>query len=45
VVGNPAKVKRDLTEADHKELIRIRQSYVDKGKTYRQLEKEPLERK
>ncbi|TGU91231.1 gamma carbonic anhydrase family protein, partial [Mesorhizobium sp. M00.F.Ca.ET.186.01.1.1] len=44
VVGNPAKVKRELTEADFKELVRIRQSYVDKGKTYRQLEENPLER-
>ncbi|GED29681.1 MULTISPECIES: gamma carbonic anhydrase [Brevibacillus] len=44
VVGNPAKVKRELNEADYKELVRIRQSYVDKGKTYRQLEQTPLER-
>ncbi|MED4573292.1 gamma carbonic anhydrase family protein, partial [Brevibacillus agri] len=44
VVGNPAKVKRELTEADFKELVRIRQSYVDKGKMYRKLEESPLER-
>jgi carbonic anhydrase/acetyltransferase-like protein (isoleucine patch superfamily) len=44
VVGNPAKVKRELTEADFKELVRIRQSYVDKGKTYRQLEENALVR-
>ncbi|MGG1660315.1 gamma carbonic anhydrase [Brevibacillus sp. NRS-1366] len=44
VVGNPAKVKRELSEADFKELIRIRQSYVDKGKMYRKLEESPLDR-
>ncbi|MFG0215846.1 gamma carbonic anhydrase family protein [Brevibacillus porteri] len=44
VVGNPAKVKRELYEADLKEFVRIRQSYVDKGKMYRQLEENPLER-
>lgn len=45
VVGSPAKVKRELTEDDFKELRRIRQSYVDKGKTYRKLEENPLVRK
>lgn len=44
VVGNPAKVKRELNEADLKEFVRIRQSYVDKGKIYRQLEENPLSR-
>ncbi len=43
-VGSPAKVKRDLTEADFKEFRRIRQSYVDKGKIYRKLEENPLSR-
>ncbi|WP_019119782.1 gamma carbonic anhydrase family protein [Brevibacillus massiliensis] len=40
VVGSPAKVKRELTEADFQELIRVRQSYVEKGKIYKQLEAE-----
>ncbi len=40
VVGSPAKVKRELTEADFAELRRIRQSYVDKGQIYKRLEAE-----
>ncbi|WP_139489492.1 gamma carbonic anhydrase [Brevibacillus dissolubilis] len=44
VVGSPAKVKRELSEDDFKEFRRIRQSYVDKGKIYRELEKNPIER-
>ncbi|MGC5325037.1 gamma carbonic anhydrase family protein [Brevibacillus sp. SYSU BS000544] len=43
-VGSPAKIKRELTEDDFKEFRRIRQSYVDKGKIYRQLEENPLSR-
>lgn len=41
-VGSPAKVKRELTENDFKELRRIRQSYVDKGKMYKKLEENPI---
>lgn len=44
VVGSPAKVKRELTEDDFRELQRIRQSYVDKGKMYRKLEEQALSR-
>ncbi|MGE5704429.1 MAG: gamma carbonic anhydrase family protein [Clostridia bacterium] len=40
VVGSPAKVKRELTEDDFKELRRIRQSYAEKGQIYKQLEAE-----
>lgn len=40
VIGSPAKVKRDLTEADFKEMVRIRQSYADKGQIYKRLEAE-----
>jgi len=40
VVGSPAKVKRELNEEDFRELRRIRQSYVDKGKIYKELEKQ-----
>lgn len=43
-IGSPAKVKRELTEYDFKEFIRIRQSYVDKGKIYKRLEQAPLSR-
>lgn len=42
VVGSPAKLKRELNEDDFRELRRIRQSYVDKGKIYKQLEKNPM---
>ena len=34
-LGSPAKVIRDLTEADFQEMERVRQSYVDKGAYYR----------
>lgn len=34
-IGSPAKVVRQLTEADLKEMTRIKQSYVDKGKYYK----------
>lgn len=44
VVGSPAKVRRELNEDDFHELRRIRQSYVDKGKIYQQLEEKPLQR-
>ncbi|TPG73104.1 gamma carbonic anhydrase family protein [Brevibacillus laterosporus] len=44
VVGSPAKVKRELNEEDFKDLRRVRQSYVDKGKMYRKLEENPLSR-
>lgn len=44
VIGSPAKVKRDLTEDDFREFRRIRQSYVDKGKLYKQLEAQALSR-
>jgi carbonic anhydrase/acetyltransferase-like protein (isoleucine patch superfamily) len=44
VVGSPAKVKRELTEDDFRDFRRIRQSYVDKGKVYRKLEEQPLQR-
>ncbi|MGO0060660.1 gamma carbonic anhydrase [Brevibacillus fluminis] len=40
VIGSPAKVKRELTEADFKELVRIRQSYAEKGQIYKRLETE-----
>ncbi|WP_134683059.1 gamma carbonic anhydrase [Brevibacillus migulae] len=40
VIGSPAKVKRELTEDDFREFRRIRKSYVDKGKIYKQLEEE-----
>lgn len=33
--GRPAKVVRELTEADYEEMERIRQSYVDKGQYYK----------
>lgn len=34
-MGRPAKVIRELTEADYKEMERVRKSYVDKGKYYK----------
>ncbi|WP_025025436.1 gamma carbonic anhydrase [Caldalkalibacillus mannanilyticus] len=37
-VGSPAKVVRELTEHDYSELRRIRQSYVEKGQYYKELE-------
>lgn len=38
VVGNPAKILRELTEEDYKELARILNSYVEKGKYYKSAE-------
>ncbi|MDQ0245966.1 carbonic anhydrase/acetyltransferase-like protein (isoleucine patch superfamily) [Bacillus fengqiuensis] len=38
-VGRPAKVVRELTEADRQEMARIRQSYVEKGQYYKSLQK------
>ncbi|HWO96964.1 MAG TPA: gamma carbonic anhydrase family protein [Bacillus sp. (in: firmicutes)] len=38
-VGRPAKVVRELTESDRKEMARIRQSYVEKGQYYKSLQK------
>jgi carbonic anhydrase/acetyltransferase-like protein (isoleucine patch superfamily) len=40
-VGRPAKVVRELTEKDLKEMARIRQSYVEKGRYYKSLQKKP----
>ncbi|OUM86055.1 MAG: gamma carbonic anhydrase family protein [Bacillus thermozeamaize] len=37
-VGSPAKVIRELTEADYKELERIRKSYTEKGQIYKRME-------
>ncbi len=34
--GRPARVVRDLTEEDYEEMKRIRQSYVEKGKYYKE---------
>ncbi|HEX6594472.1 MAG TPA: gamma carbonic anhydrase family protein [Bacillota bacterium] len=34
--GRPAKVIRKLTDEDYEEMERVRKSYVDKGKYYRQ---------
>lgn len=39
-VGRPAKVVRELTEADRQEMARIRQSYVEKGQYYKSLQKD-----
>jgi carbonic anhydrase/acetyltransferase-like protein (isoleucine patch superfamily) len=36
VMGRPAKVVRELTEADYKEMERVRNSYVEKGQYYKQ---------
>lgn len=35
-IGSPAKVVRELTEKDIQEMKRIRQSYVDKGRYYKE---------
>lgn len=35
--GRPAKVVRELTEADFKEMKRIRNSYVEKGQYYKNI--------
>ncbi|WP_082233541.1 gamma carbonic anhydrase family protein [Halobacillus massiliensis] len=37
-LGRPAKVVRELTENDYKELDRIRKTYVDKGQAYKKLQ-------
>ncbi|GAA0465057.1 gamma carbonic anhydrase family protein [Alkalibacillus silvisoli] len=34
--GRPAKVIREITEEDLKEMNRIRQTYVDKGQVYKE---------
>ncbi|GEN46976.1 gamma carbonic anhydrase [Alkalibacillus haloalkaliphilus] len=34
--GRPAKVVRDITEDDLKEMNRIRQTYIDKGQVYKE---------
>lgn len=34
-MGRPAKVVRDLTEDDYKEMQRVRNSYVEKGQYYK----------
>ncbi|GGF33007.1 putative transferase YtoA [Halobacillus andaensis] len=36
-LGRPAKVVRNLTEDDYKELDRIRASYVEKGQIYKNM--------
>lgn len=33
--GRPAKVVRKLTESDYKEMERVRESYVEKGRYYK----------
>ncbi|WP_101843226.1 gamma carbonic anhydrase [Halobacillus sp. Marseille-P3879] len=38
-LGRPAKVIRELTEDDYKELDRIRATYVEKGQVYKNIEK------
>lgn len=35
-MGRPAKVVRNLTEADYTEMERVRKSYVDKGRYYKE---------
>lgn len=35
-MGRPAKVVRKLTEADYAEMERVRKSYVDKGRYYKE---------
>ncbi|WP_173915789.1 gamma carbonic anhydrase family protein [Halobacillus sp. Marseille-Q1614] len=37
-LGRPAKVVRELTAEDYKELDRIRKSYVEKGQAYKKLQ-------
>jgi carbonic anhydrase/acetyltransferase-like protein (isoleucine patch superfamily) len=39
-VGSPAKVVRELNDHDFSELQRIRQTYVEKGVYYKELEKD-----
>ncbi|UFT98165.1 gamma carbonic anhydrase family protein [Radiobacillus kanasensis] len=38
-LGSPAKVVRDLTEEDLEEMERIKESYVEKAKYYKSLQK------
>ncbi|RPF50261.1 gamma carbonic anhydrase family protein [Aquisalibacillus elongatus] len=38
--GRPAKVVRELTDEDYQEMDRIRQTYVDKGQVYKEIEEE-----
>lgn len=45
VVGSPAKVMRELNAHDYSELQRIRDTYIEKGKYYKELEQEYLEKK
>ncbi|SET32915.1 Carbonic anhydrase or acetyltransferase, isoleucine patch superfamily [Oceanobacillus limi] len=35
-LGRPAKVVRELTEADYQEMERVRKSYVEKGQYYKE---------
>ncbi|SDJ63619.1 gamma carbonic anhydrase [Salimicrobium halophilum] len=35
-MGRPAKVVRELTDEDYREMRRIRESYVEKGRYYRE---------
>ncbi|MCP3028311.1 gamma carbonic anhydrase family protein [Halobacillus sp. A5] len=35
-IGRPAKVVRELSEEDYKELDRIRSTYVEKGQVYKE---------
>lgn len=35
-LGSPAKIVRDLTDADYAEMERVRASYVEKGKYYKE---------
>ncbi|MEB1807891.1 MAG: gamma carbonic anhydrase family protein [Bacillaceae bacterium] len=37
--GRPAKVVRELTEEDRKDMARIRREYVEKGQYYKSLQK------
>lgn len=37
--GRPAKVIRELTEEDRKDMERIRTQYVEKGQYYKSLQK------
>jgi carbonic anhydrase/acetyltransferase-like protein (isoleucine patch superfamily) len=37
--GRPAKVIRELTEEDKKDMARIRREYVEKGQYYKKLQK------
>ncbi|MBL1704720.1 gamma carbonic anhydrase family protein, partial [Klebsiella pneumoniae] len=37
--GRPAKVVRELTEEDRKDMERIRTQYVEKGQYYKSLQK------